>query len=169
MKDGNSVSDRATVAMEQWRREKPGLDLLPMEILGRLGEAAHLVRSKRLEPLFAKFGLQGGEFDVIATLRRSGTPYTLTPTQLYNATMISSGGMTNRIDRLERMGLIKRKPNPDDRRGTLVTLSAHGLKLIDQLIPLHLENERDALTGLTIQERKTLNTLLVKLVAGLDT
>ncbi|MCF6321031.1 MAG: MarR family transcriptional regulator [Rhizobiaceae bacterium] len=167
MKDNNKVSDRAKLAMEQWRREKPELDLLPMEVLGRLGEAAHLVRSKHLEPLFAKFGLQGGEFDVIATLRRSGTPYTLTPTQLYSATMISSGGMTNRIDRLEQMGLIKRKPNPDDRRGTLVALSARGLKLIDKIIPLHLENERIALRALGKNEQMELNGLLAKLIGGL--
>jgi len=167
MKDNIVVSDRAKLAMEQWRREKPELDLLPMEVLGRLGEAAHLVRSKHLEPLFARFGLQGGEFDVIATLRRSGTPYTLTPTQLYNATMISSGGMTNRIDRLEQMGLIKRKPNPDDRRGTLVALSAKGLKLIDKIIPLHLDNERVALRALGENEQVVLNGLLAKLIGGL--
>jgi len=167
MNNNRPFSDRATVALEQWRREKPGFDLLPMEVLGRLGEATHLVRSKRLEPFFAQFGLQAGEFDVIATLRRSGAPYTLTPTQLYNATMISSGGMTNRIDRLERMNLIKRKPNPKDRRGTLVILSTAGIKLIDKIIPLHLENEKKTLTTLSEKEQNLLNTLLAKLIRAL--
>jgi len=105
--------DRAARAANQWRKELPETDLLPMEILGRLGEAALLVGRNRMQPLFAKFGLQQGEFDVLATLRRSGDPYTLTPTALYDATMISSGGMTDRLDRLENAGLIERHPNPD--------------------------------------------------------
>jgi len=158
--------DRAKIALTQWQREMPELELLPMEVLGRLGEAAHLVNRERLEPLFARYGLQRGEFDVLATLRRSGTPFTLTPTQLYNATMISSGGMTNRIDRLEKSGLIKRKPNPQDRRGTIVALSAKGLKLINKVVPAHLENERQILTMLTLKEQKTLSSLLAKLIEG---
>jgi len=160
--------DRAEIAVSQWRREKPELDLLPMEVVGRLSEAAMLMGVKRLEPLFAKYGLQRGEFDVLATLRRAGAPYTLTPTALYSATMISSGGMTNRIDRLEEAGLIARQPNPDDRRGTLVSLTSKGLALVDEIVPLHLENERDALTPLTLAEQETLNVLLAKLIVGLS-
>jgi DNA-binding MarR family transcriptional regulator len=101
-------------------------------------------------------------------LCRSGTPYALTPTHLYDATMISSGGMTNRLDRLERAALIERRPNPDDRRGVLVALTAKGIELMGRVVPAHLENERDALTALTRQEQKTLNTLLAKLIAHLS-
>ena len=109
--------DRADVAVEQWARERPDLRLLPMAIFGRLSEAAERVMREHMNPLFAAVGLQSGEFDVLATLRRSGEPYMLSPTQLYEATMISSGGMTDRLDRLERAGLVERRPNPKDRRG----------------------------------------------------
>jgi len=158
--------DRAKTAAEQWRRELPETDLLPMEILGHLGEAALLVGRNRLEPLFAKFNLQQGEFDVLATLRRSGAPYTLTPTALYDATMISSGGMTNRLDRLEKAGLIKRHPNPDDRRGTLVKLSSTGLSHINSAVHAHLANTQDIVSALTSNERHKLNALLTKLIAS---
>lgn len=158
--------DRAQIAVEQWRREIPGVDLLPMEVLGRLAEAAHLVGRNHLEPLFAEFDLQRGEFDVLATLRRSGKPHALTPTQLYAATMISSGGMTNRLDRLERAGLIERRPNPEDRRGTLVAISKAGLALIDRAVPAHLKNEEAVMSCLSADEQEQLNGLLGKLIEG---
>jgi DNA-binding MarR family transcriptional regulator len=162
------LMDRAGLAVAQWAREMPEWDLLPMEVVGRLGEASLLMTRMRLEPVFAKFELQSGEFDVLATLCRSGTPYALTPTHLYDATMISSGGMTNRLDRLERAALIERRPNPDDRRGVLVALTAKGVELMGRVVPAHLENERDALKGLTLQEQQTLNTLLAKLIEQLS-
>jgi len=93
--------DRADLAVEQWARERPDLRTLPMALFGRLNEAAERVMREHMNPLFAKAGLQAGEFDVLATLRRAGPPYTLSPTQLYEAMMISSGGMTDRLDRLE--------------------------------------------------------------------
>lgn len=160
--------DRAKMAVIQWGKEMPELDLLPMEVLGRLREAALLVGRNHLEPLFASFGLQRGEFDVLATLRRSGKPYTLTPTDLYDAAMMSSGGMTNRLDRLEKAGLLERRANPDDRRGTLVSLSAKGLSLINSAVPAHLANEHEALKTLTSNEQETLNALLAKLIAGVS-
>lgn len=159
--------DRAELATSQWTKQKPGLDLLPMEIVGRLNEASQLMTRNRLEPLFASFDLQGGEFDVIATLRRSGAPYALTPTQLYSATMISSGGMTNRLDRLEKAELIERQPNPEDRRGVLVALTAKGIALVDKVIPAHLENEKSALTALSPTEQALFNDMLKKLIAHL--
>lgn len=158
--------DRAQIAVEQWRRELPGFDLLAMEVLGRLAEAAHLVGRNHLEPLFAEFGLQRGEFDVLATLRRAGKPYALTPTQLYAATMVSSGGMTNRLDRLEKAGLIERRPNPEDRRGTLVAISKQGLALIDRAVPAHLKNEDAVMSCLNVEEQEQLNELLAKLIEG---
>lgn len=138
-----------------------------MELLGRLGEAAHLVRRNWLEPLFARYGVQAGEFDVLATLRRAGAPYALTPTELFESTMISSGGMTSRLDRLERAGWVTRAPNPKDRRGILVSLTEAGVGLMDEMIPAHVANEHKALKHLSVQEQQALNRLLAKLNAGL--
>ncbi|WP_372657912.1 MarR family winged helix-turn-helix transcriptional regulator [Hydrogenophaga sp.] len=156
--------DRAELAAAQWAKEMPGLDLLPMEVVGRLSEATQLISRSRLEPLFASFDLQRGEFDVLATLRRAGAPYALTPTLLYGATMISSGGMTNRLDRLEKAALIERQPNPEDRRGVLVALTEKGLELVNRVVPAHVENERQALSVLTEEEQIQLNGLLAKLL-----
>jgi len=160
-------ADRAALARAQWARERPDLDLLPMEVIGRLNVASLLIGRDGLAPLFAEHGLQRGEFDVIATLRRAGKPYRLTPTALYESLMLSSGGMTARLDRLERAALIERHPNPDDRRGTLVGLTRKGLALIDRLVGLHVENERRLLAGLTLAEQKELSRLLGKLIEGL--
>ncbi len=159
--------DRADAAIEQWARERPDLPSLPMAVLGRLSEAAERVMRDHLNPLFADAGLQPGEFDVLATLRRSGEPYMLSPTRLYEAAMISSGGMTNRIDRLERAGLIERRPDPNDRRGKLITLTAAGRRVIDETIARHVANEELLLSVLTTAEQKKLNALLKKLIAGL--
>lgn len=136
-----------------------------MVLLGRLGEAAQVIARDRLNPLFARFGLQPGEFDVLATLRRSGTPYALTPTALYEAAMISSGSMTNRIDRLEKAGLVERQPHPGDKRGTLVVLTGEGLALIDRAVVAHVENQRDVVSTLDHGEQAQLSSLLAKLVA----
>jgi DNA-binding MarR family transcriptional regulator len=159
--------DRADIAIKQWARERPDLPALPMAVLGRLSEAAERVMRDHLNPLFADAGLQPGEFDVLATLRRSGAPYMLSPTRLYEAAMISSGGMTNRIDRLERAGLIERRPDPNDRRGKLIALTATGRRVIDETITRHVANEQRLLSVLTTAEREKLNALLKKLIAGL--
>src|SRR6266850_3738404 len=152
--------DRADVAIEQWARERPDLPALPMAVLGRLSEAAERVMRDHLNPLFAEAGLQPGEFDVLATLRRSGKPYMLSPTRLYEALMISSGGMTARLDRLERAGLIERCPDPNDRRGKLIALTAQGREVIDATITRHVANERRILASLTLAEQEKLNALL---------
>jgi DNA-binding MarR family transcriptional regulator len=99
------------------------MDTSAMQLVGQLGTVAQLMARDWLNPLFAEHGLQPGEFDVLATLRRSGAPHALTPTALYEAAMLSSGGMTNRIDRLEAAGLIERRKHPTDRRGVLVALT----------------------------------------------
>ncbi len=161
--------DRVELAIEQWRRERPDLELLPMEVVARLTTAAALIVRQRLLPFFEAHGLQTGEFDVIATLRRSGKPYRLTPTALYESAMMSSGGMTARIDRLERAGLVERHPNPKDRRGTLVGLTKRGSELVDDLVGGHVENEREAITSLNPDEQVELNRLLSKLMEGLGT
>jgi DNA-binding MarR family transcriptional regulator len=160
--------DRAAKAIEQWKRERPDLDVTPMAVLGRLNEAASLIARERLAPLFARFGLQSGEFDVLATLRRSGTPYALTPTALYEATMVTSGAMTNRLDRLETSGLIMRGPHPSDRRGIVVRLTEKGLALIDEAVTAHVANEHEVLAGLTRAEQDTLSALLKKLIGSVN-
>lgn len=159
--------DRAQLAVSQWARERPDLDLLPMAVLGRLGIAARTVAKNHLEPLFARHGLGRGEFDVLATLRRSGAPFALTPTRLYEATMVTSGTMTSRLDRLERNGWIRRGPDPGDRRGILVVLTEDGQRLIDEAVTAHVENERQVLSHLTRAEQEQLNGLLAKLIEGL--
>lgn len=160
--------DRAAKANEQWKKERPDLDVSPMAVLGRLNEAASLIARERLAPLFASYGLQSGEFDVLATLRRSGPPYALTPTALYEATMVTSGAMTNRLDRLEKSGLIKRGPHPDDRRGIIVQLTGKGLALIDEAVTAHVANEHQILSGLARPEQTMLARLLEKLIASLS-
>lgn len=161
--------DRAELAAGQWAQERPDLDTSPMILLGRLAEAALRTARDHLNPLFAEHGLQPGEFDVLATLRRSGAPHALTPTDLYEAAMISSGSMTNRIDRLEKAGLVERRPNPADKRGTLVALTADGLNLIDALIALHVANQHNVVSGLDLREQEILSELLAKLLATTKT
>ena len=156
--------DRAQKAAEQWVNECPDLETGPMVLLGRLTEAALVITRDRLNPTFASFGLQPGEFDVLATLRRSGSPYALTPTDLYEAAMISSGSMTNRIDRLEKCGLVERRPNPADGRGVLVALTATGTSTIDQAILAHVKTQRDVVHILSEQEQTQLSLLLKKLL-----
>jgi DNA-binding MarR family transcriptional regulator len=159
--------DRAETAITQWASERPDLPSLPMAVLGRLFEAAERVMRDHLNPLFTEAGLQPGEFDVLATLRRSGAPYMLSPTRLYEAAMISSGGMTNRLDRLEHAGLVERRPDPDDRRGKLIALTVAGRRVIDETITRHVANEEQLLSALTTAEQETLNVLLRKLIAAL--
>ncbi|MFM0090962.1 MarR family transcriptional regulator [Paraburkholderia sediminicola] len=159
--------DRAEIAVEQWGRERPDLPALPMAVFGRLSDAAERVMTDHMNPLFAEAGLQSGEFDVLATLRRSGEPYMLSPTQLYEAAMISSGGMTNRLDRLERAGLVERLPDPNDRRGKLIALTESGKHVIDETIGRHVANEERLLSVLTPAEQEKLSALLKKLIAGL--
>jgi len=160
--------DRAAKAIEQWKRERPDLDVSPMAVLGRLNEASSLIARDRLAPLFASFELQAGEFDVLATLRRSGAPYALTPTALYEATMVTSGAMTNRLDRLEKAGLILRGPHPNDRRGIVVQLTGKGLALIDEALTAHVANEHEILADLSDAEREMLARLLGKLIASVS-
>ncbi|CAM5391948.1 MarR family transcriptional regulator [Mycolicibacterium aubagnense] len=154
--------------MAQWQKERPDLDVRPMAVFGRLSYAALVVARDKLNPLFAQFGLQNGEFDVLATLRRSGTPFALTPTALYEATMVTSGAMTNRLDRLEKAGLIARAPHPQDRRGVIVQLTEKGRALIDEAVTAHVANEHQVLSALTRDEQDQLAALLEKLIRGLD-
>jgi DNA-binding MarR family transcriptional regulator len=150
-----------------WRRERPDLDVSALEILGRLFRSAALADARLGEGL-AGYELQPGWFDLLAALRRAGKPYELNPTQLMRATMLSSGGMTKRLDRMESAGLVQRRPDPSDRRGTLVRLTARGRKLIDEALPVHVANEEKLLASLSARERNELDALLRKVLAGLE-
>ena len=150
-----------------WRRERPDVDVAPLVLLGRLLRAAALADARLAEGL-AGHDLQPGWFDLLAALRRAGEPFELNPTQLMPATMLSSGGMTKRLDRMAEAGLVERRADPSDRRGTLVRLTAHGRKTIDEALVVHVENEERLLAGLTEAERKRLDALLRKLLARLE-
>jgi DNA-binding MarR family transcriptional regulator len=139
--------DAVDLIAAQWRRERPDLDPFPMEVIGRISRLAALVQPE-LGRVFARFGVNGGDFDVLATLRRAGRPHRLTPGDLARSTMVTSGGMTKRLDRLEARGLVRREPDPDDRRGALISLTDEGRALVDRVVEEHLANEERLLAGL---------------------
>lgn len=159
--------DRGRFVEQRWRVERPDINTFSTKVIGRLAEVTQVIAEQYFAPFFAQYHLQHGEFDVLATLRRAGKPYALTPTALYNATLISSGGMTNRLDRLERAALIERQKHPTDRRGVLVVLSALGLTLIDEILPKLIEEEERLLSALSLSEQQQLDNLLEKLLGGL--
>ena len=161
------MQDRAQLAAEQWQQQRPDLDAFAMAVIGRLGELTQVISRDHLQPFFAEHGLQAGEFDLLATLRRAGEPYALMPTALYESAMISSGGMTSRIDRLEKAGLIERRKHPSDRRGVLVALTPAGFELIDGMLAAHVTNLQRVLSELTADEQRTLHALTGKLLAGI--
>jgi DNA-binding MarR family transcriptional regulator len=152
--------------LDQWKRERPDLDCEPMAVFGRLSRLDR-VSNAAIEARLGEHGLSRGEFDVLATLRRSGEPYTLAPTALARLMMLSSAAMTNRIDRLEAAGLVERRPDPGDRRGVLVALTPDGERVVDAAVADHIENERRLLEPLSAEEQQTLNALLRKLLLGL--
>ena len=162
--------DRIGRIMAQWQRERPDLtaaDLTNMALVGRVQRFAAELRP-RLDATHSENGLSGESFDVLATLRRSGAPHELTPTQLYTQLMLSSGAITNRIDRLEADGFVERRADPDDRRGTRVRLTAKGKALIDRAMMPHVKNEERILSMLTSDEKKQLEKLLRKVLLELE-
>ncbi|MBY3041895.1 MarR family winged helix-turn-helix transcriptional regulator [Rhizobium leguminosarum] len=166
-RDDRSADDHVDRLRRQWAVELPDLDTEPMAILGRAFRLSNLVRPS-IEATFADFGLDRGEFDVIATLRRSGTPYLMTPTEIYSALMISSGGLTHRLDRLEKAGLIRREKSPRDGRSVLVALSEAGAALAEKAFRTDMASETSFLQPLDGNERETLAALLRKLIAGIE-
>jgi DNA-binding MarR family transcriptional regulator len=153
--------DHVDRILAQWNRERPDLDVEPMGLLGRISRlSTHLARE--VEKTLAGHGLNSASFDVLATLRRSGPPYRLSPGDLVATTMVSSGTMTNRLDQLEKAGLIERSHNPDDRRGVIIALTAKGFTLVDEAVSAHVENEHRLIQGLDAQERAALGGLLRK-------
>ena len=153
---------------EQWQRERPDVDTAALGLVGRLHRAA-LLTNTPLAAGLAEQGLQPGWFDLLAALRRSGRPYELNPTQLMRATLLSSGGMTKRLDRLVQAGLVERRADPVDRRGVLVSLTRHGKEVVDSALDAHVANEERLLRPLSSGDRRTLDDLLRKLLVGLET
>ena len=167
---GESVAaegDRVDRLIGQWQRQRPDLDHGPLAVIGRITLLAHLLEGE-LDRTYAACGTNAGGFDVLAALRRAGPPYRLSPTALFQQLLISSGGMTHRVDKLEAAGLVERLPDPADRRSLLVGLTSHGLALIDEAIAVHLANEERLIAVLTPQQREELAQLLRRLVRSLD-
>lgn len=150
-----------------WRRERPDLDVSPLEVLSRVTRLArHLDRARRR--VFASHDLESWEFDVLTALRRTGTPYELSPGKLLAQTLVTSGTMTNRIDRLAAKGLVERRPDPDDRRGVRVRLTEHGRERVDDALSGLLEHEHELLRNLGEADQHRLAELLRGLVIPFD-
>ncbi len=158
--------DHIDKIIAQWQAERPDLDVSAMAVIGRLGRVYRLMAAE-MEKNFYAFGLSPSGFDVLATLRRAGKPYALLPKDLIANTMVTSGTMTNRIDQLEKAGLIIRVPSQTDKRSCLVTLTGEGLAVIDQAIIKHVELQNQLLATLSADEREQLNQGLKALLAAL--
>lgn len=159
--------DHVTDIVRRWRRERPDLDSGPLLVIGRIQRLAE-VFDVALRPPFAAAGLGNGEFDVLAALRREGKPFELTPGQLSERMLVTTGAVTKRVDRLIARGLVSRSISQADARGRVVGLTATGLNLTDQLIEKHLANEAAILRGLTDTDRRTLERLLAKLTRTVE-
>jgi DNA-binding MarR family transcriptional regulator len=157
--------DSVDAIIDQWAAVRPDLDTRAMEVFGRIFRLSRAM-GDRMEKAYAPYGVSRGEFDVLATLRRSGEPYTLSPRQLSATLMLTTGGMTGRLDKLERAGLLRRSPDPHDRRGLQVTLTEEGLELIDRAVAAGLAAQTEALSHLTEDQAGQLGYLLRRLVAG---
>ena len=156
---GTRPRDAVDAILTQWQRERPDLDCTPMAPIGRLKRCAALLEA-RIEAGLAPFGLTLWEFDMLATLRRAGAPFCLSPTALFSTLMVTSGTMTHRLKQLEKRGLISRLPNPVDTRSLLMQLSPQGLALIDRAVPAHVDNERQMLAALPAGMAHTLDEAL---------
>lgn len=159
--------DRIDKILAQWRRERPDLDTTAMGLFGRMRNLTlHL--SREMEKTFGRFGLNSANFDMLATLRRSGEPYTLSPSDLMDTMMVSSGTMTNRIDQLEKAGLVARSQNPNDGRSFLISLTPQGFKLIDAAVTAHVETQSRLASTLSQEDRMALDSLLRNYLASFE-
>jgi DNA-binding MarR family transcriptional regulator len=160
------VEDAVDLILAQWDRERPDLDCSPMGIVGRITQLQREVFLAQ-RSTFARHGLDAPSFDVLAALRRAGAPYQLTPTALMRTALVTSGAITQRLDRLEERGLITRERSDEDGRAVVVTLTAAGREALDAALPDHLETERQLLEGLPSADRALLADLLRRLLVGL--
>lgn len=164
---GECIPDEVDRLVCQWRAQRPDLDVTPLHVLSRIWRLArHLDRVRAAA--FAGHGLETWEFDVLSALRRHGPPYQLSPGSLLRATMVTSGTMTNRIDRLEEAGLVSRNPDPADKRGVLVSLTGAGLERVDRALADLLSSERRLLAHLTADQCFEMASLLRVLLAPFD-
>ncbi|MEU3014134.1 MarR family winged helix-turn-helix transcriptional regulator [Nocardia asteroides] len=161
------MRDAVDLITDHWGIQRPDVDVSPMEIVGRITRLSRILEQD-LKRFFAGHGMEFWEFDVLATLRRSGGDTGLTAGALNRAAMVTSGAITNRIDRLEAKNLVRRVPSPDDRRSVFVQLTAEGRELVDHVLPLHVENEQRLLASLGADDRAQLANLLRTLAVGLD-
>jgi len=159
--------DHVDKILAQWRQERPDLDVAPMGLIGRLKRLA-LCLTREMDKTWAAHGLSGASFDVLATLRRSGPPFALSPGDLMATTMVTSGTMTNRIDQLEKADLVERTKNPADGRGFLVFLTDKGFDVIDAAVTAHVKTQERLLSGLSEKDRKKLDALLKTFLADFE-
>jgi DNA-binding MarR family transcriptional regulator len=161
------VQDHVAGIVAQWAAERPELDASPMLVVGRISRLAATLDTA-LRPPFAEAGLGNGEFDVLAALRRAGSPYALRHRELTSTMLVSPGAVTKRVDRLVARGYVLRRADDSDGRGQLVRLTPAGVRFVDKMIGVHLENEARQLDGLSERERGQLARLLGKLAASLE-
>lgn len=157
------MQDHIDFVVSQWGSAMPELDASSMQIIGRMLRLMKHLAKARSQAL-APFGFQEGEFDVLATLRRAGAPYRLSPTQLYQSLLVTSGAMTNRLNRLEQQGLIERVAAPEDKRSLLVGLTAHGQQQIEHALAVHTATQNAVLAPLAPAEHAELERLLKTLL-----
>jgi DNA-binding MarR family transcriptional regulator len=160
-------TDAVDEIIAQWRRERPELDASAKEVAGRIIRLTGLFQQAYGEA-FAPLGITEGEYGILAPLRRAGEPFELTPTELARQRMMTSGGMTAAIDRLERKGLVARSPNPADRRGSLVRLTDEGRRVIDEAMARHVDVEHRLVAVLSPADRDHLSALLRTLLLAVD-
>lgn len=151
----------------QWNRERPELDVRPMALIGRLRRVSNRL-SKGMGKTFEAYGLNDASFDVLATLRRSGAPYALSPGDLMDTMMITSGTMTNRIDQLVKRDLVERIANQQDARSVTIKLTDKGFELIETVVKAHVQTQHELVSKLSLDERKALDRLLVTFLAGFE-
>lgn len=161
------MADHVDMVLAQWAAQRPDLDVSPMAVIGRLSRLARVVDA-RLSRTFASHGLDRASFDVLATLRRSDPPHRLTPTELMASSMVTSGAITQRLDRLAARGLVTRTPSAKDGRSQEVSLTPEGYALVERVLPDHLATEQGILAPLDAEARAELATTLATLLANLS-
>ena len=160
--------DHVDRVVAQWNKERPDLEVAPMALIGRIKRLS-LRLTREMEKTWADYGLNAASFDVLATLRRAGPPYALSPGDLMASTMVTSGTMTNRIDQLQKAGLVERRQSPEDRRSFLISLTDEGFRVIDAAVEAHVETQAQLVSGLSKAERRQLDALLRSFLLDFET